>query len=145
MYFFTLRGLHCRSHIVDVDSVFSISSSSGVFKKINRNQCLQQSNKQVFLNRSDGDQTAYNHECTQGRKKTPMIETTGTICLYLGIALFPCLPLPFLLLSSSNGFQLSYCSCIILPDSVNRFQYNKKEKQKIPPPLLFMKLFSNQN
>jgi len=60
-----------------------------------------------------------------------MVEIMGTICLYLGSTVFPLLPLPFPLPSSSNDFQLSYCPCIKLPDSVNRFQYNNRKKSLI--------------
>lgn len=107
-----LRKLHCRNKPCcwcGLCFFNLLSSSSEVFKNPSRKQWVHQANMQVFINMSDSDQTVCNCKCTQGSKQTPMIETTGTICLYLGNAVYPFLPLPFPLPSSSNDFQLSYC------------------------------------
>lgn len=129
MYFFTKSQevtFAEVSHTVGMDSVFSISFHYPIalesLKKPTEISGFTNPISSFAINMSDGDQTACNCKCTQGSKNTPMIETTGTICLYLGRAVFPLLPLPFPLPSSSNGFQLSYCPCINLPGSVSIFQ-----------------------
>lgn len=66
------------------------------------------------------DQTANSYEEAQGSKSAPRTESTGTICLQLGSAVFLFL-LHSIPLCSSNDFHIK------LPGSSSRFQYNKKK------------------